>query len=193
MKLNKSILIKSIPYKINNFEINQNYTVLDELDVTYNIRPKTKTITANIKHIPATLVLALPSHYDAIEDQISLSLLEKLLVYKLGEDPQKTIDALLPYSYSRDKNGVGTVLLKLLKKYGIYISSTCRCLAYIDQMNKNGPQWCKNHFSQLLDNLKNESFNQNITFNTEIAEKLLYRAINISMKFLDKKEIANNE
>lgn len=187
MKLKKSIIIQTIPYKINNIEVKQNYIVLDELDVTYNIRPKTKTITANIQHIPKTLVLALPSYYESIESQLSLSLLEQILLHKLGEDPQKTINTLLPYSYLLDKFGVGTILLRFLNKYGININSTCKCLIYIDQMNKNGISWCKDHRSELLDNLKFESIQQKIIFNMSIAEKLLDRAISIADKFNQRK------
>lgn len=192
MKLKKPIIIKTIPYKINNIEIEHNYTVLDELDVTYNIRPKKKTITASIQHVPKTLVLALPSYYEAIENQISLSLLDKILLHKLGDDPQKTIDSLLPYSYIQDKYGVGTILLRLLNKYGIKINANCRCLAYISQMNKNGVDWCKVNYAELINRLRDESFNQKIVFETNIAEKLLNKAITISMKF-NKKDLSNEQ
>lgn len=189
MKLKKPIIINSIPYKINNFEVQQNYTILNELDVTYNIRPKNKTITATIQHIPKTLVLALPSYYEAIQDQISLSLLDEMLLYRLGDDPQKTIDSLLSYSSIKNKNLPGSIFLRLLKKYNININSTCKCLKYINQMNTNGAYWCKSHRSELLDILRIESIQQDIVYYQDIAEKLLDRSISISIKLNNKKKI----
>lgn len=189
MKLKKPIIINTIPYKINNIEIQQNYTILNELDVTYKVRPKAKTITATIQHIPKTIILALPSYYEAIENQISLSLLEQMLEHKLGDDPQKFIDSLVPYSsINKNKTLPGSVLLRLLSKCGININSTCRCLAYIDQMNKNGIEWCKSQRSELLNRLKSESIQQKITFDQTLAEKLLDKSINISSKLTNKKK-----
>lgn len=186
MKLKKPVIIRSIAYKINNKSIDSNSIVLNELDVIYHIRQKTKTITASIKHIPKTIILALPSYYEAIESQISLSFLDQLLANKLGDDPQQTIDDLFPFSLNNNPYGVGSVFLRLISKYGIKIDANCKCLAYLNQMNKNGHQWCKSHKAEILDRLQKESINQQITFDNNVATKLLLRACDISKKLIDK-------
>lgn len=186
MKLDKPIKIHSISYKINNKNIDNNYTVLNELDVTYNIRPKSKTITASIKHVPKTIVLALPSYYEAIENQINITFLNQLLSHKLGPDPEKTINDLFPYSLHDYPYGVGSVFYRLLNKYGIKINANCKCLAYLHQMNKNGHNWCKSNKNSILDKLKQESSTQKISYNNSIALKLLEKALDISYNLTNK-------
>lgn len=47
--------------------------------------------------------------------------------------------------------GAGTHLHRLLAAWGIVPSERCRCEDRIAEMDRNGPQWCRDNFDTIVD------------------------------------------
>lgn len=45
--------------------------------------------------------------------------------------------------------GAGTILHETLARFGIEESPTCRCLAKMREMDREGPDWCEAHLEEI--------------------------------------------
>ena len=60
--------------------------------------------------------------------------------------------------------GPGTELKKLLKKIGLAEQSSCQCKSRAQQMDANGPQWCRDNLDTIVGWLREEAQKRSLPF-----------------------------
>jgi O-methyltransferase len=73
--------------------------------------------------------------------------------------------------------GAGTELSKLLHPFGIQPSADCSCRRHAETMDRNGVDWCENHFDEIMGWLRTEAAGRGYPFITPLAAKVLRIAI----------------
>ena len=74
--------------------------------------------------------------------------------------------------------GPGTHLKNMLGWVGIRAKEKgCGCQSMQKKMDKNGPQWCRDHKEEILDHLAKEAQKRGLPFVRLAAEKLVDLAI----------------
>ena len=74
--------------------------------------------------------------------------------------------------------GPGTHLKNMLAAFGIKAKEKgCKCGHWQKKMDKNGPQWCRDHKDEILDHLAKEAKKRGLPFVKLAASKLLELAI----------------
>jgi hypothetical protein len=63
----------------------------------------------------------------------------------------------LPTIPLADSEGPGTILARLLKRFGIAETATCRCREMARKMDLNGPRWCRAHLDEIVEHLLREA------------------------------------
>jgi hypothetical protein len=76
---------------------------------------------------------------------------------KHGFAPAAPAAAVQPIPPSRTTGGVGTELKHLFAKLGIASWNGCGCNNLADLFDRQGPEWCHDHFDQILGMLKTRS------------------------------------
>ena len=74
-------------------------------------------------------------------------------------------------------NGVGSILKSLLRKIGITATPNCSCNRRAAEMDKLGPQWCRDNIDAIVGWLKEEAVKRNLPFVEFAAKKLVQLAI----------------
>ena len=54
-------------------------------------------------------------------------------------------------------NGVGTELRKIFRWWGFRPTDSCKCSALRKQYDTQGPQWCQEHITEIVDEILEES------------------------------------
>lgn len=187
MTLDKPITIYPHPYSDQQGNtITPTPIILTELDATYHINIKQKTVYATIPNIPHSIILANPSNFDVVS-MITPLALENTLREKLGENPQAFLQNLFPRTLESDPNGPGTILAGMLSALGIRSAPNCACKRRAIQMNTEGPDWCEQNMDTILSWLKEESEKRKLPFIESIAKLIVQRAISKSRRLLSKK------
>lgn len=88
--------------------------------------------------------------------------------------------------------GVGTEVKKLLSKIGIRATSTCNCNKHVAEMDRNGPEWCRNNIETILSWMSEEAKIQGVIFISFAAKEIVFLAIRIVERREKKKKIKNN-
>lgn len=83
--------------------------------------------------------------------------------------------------YHKKFDGVGTCLINLLEKLGIYYDQLSKFKLKTDLMNNNGIEWCQNNKITILEWLKEEADNRNIHYLPKLASAILRLAIKKSI------------
>ncbi len=171
------------PYTDHNDKIVQPEAIVFDgvLDPTYSDSPLRQTVSVNIQGIPHGMTIIGSDEYVGIGDYTQEYIEGRLRSY-LGEDIGKTLRALYPKTLEEDPTGPGTILTNMISTLGIKSSSTCSCRRHALQMNEQGPEWCKNNMSTILEWLKDESSKRNLPFIETVAKMMVNRAISQSIK-----------
>lgn len=191
MIINKKITLKRYPYTDSRSKkiIHPEPLILENLEISFEDRPKQKMILAKIEGIPSPLILYHGKEYDNLGDWTKKQLEEKI-TNLLGDDPETVLQKYFPKTLESHPNGPGTLLSSTLASFGITSSPTCSCKQRAVLMNENGPEWCEENFDTIIGWLKEEATKRKLPFIETAARLLLRRAINKSKRLLTK---TNNE
>lgn len=191
MKLNNRITIYPPPYTDqNNQPVNPPPLVMDELDVTYHDNPTSKIVSATIKNIPGSFVLANGLDYEKLGD-VSRSSLEKLLYDSIKDDTAQKLRAKFPKTLEEDPNGPGTILTNMISSMGIKSTPNCSCRRHAIEMNSKGPDWCEENISTILSWLKEESAKRHLPYIESVASLVVKRAIKTSRRLIEQEAKKN--
>lgn len=191
MKLNSRISIYPPPYTDqNNQLVNPPPLVMDELDVTYHDNPTSKIVSATIKNIPGSFVLAHSMDYEKLGD-VSRSVLEKLLYDSIKDDTAQKLRAKFPKTLEENPNGPGTILTNMISSMGIKSTPNCSCRRHAIEMNEKGPDWCEENISTILSWLKEESAKRHLPYIESVASLVVKRAIKTSRRLIEQEAKKN--
>lgn len=96
---------------------------------------------------------------------------------------KRTADGLLRITYAETKeaplvsHGPGTELKKLLAMVGIHASSNCGCNKMADEMNRLGPDWCRENMDVILGSMESEAKKRRLPFSKILAIAMVEAAI----------------
>jgi hypothetical protein len=184
MKLNNVVVINPPPYTDqNNQLINPPPLVIDFLDVTYHINNEAKIISATIKNIPGSFILANGIDYEKLGD-FNFSNLEQLLYNQLKDDTAKKLRSKFPRTLEEDPNGPGSILSNMISSMGIKSTPNCSCRRHAIEMNEKGPDWCEANMPTILGWLREESVKRHLPYIESIASMVVKRAIKTSRRLL---------
>jgi hypothetical protein len=187
MKLNSPVTLQPYPFKDKNGNVVlPQPIVLNELDVSYIFRPKSKVIYAQISQVPGLLTLTSNNDINYLYS-LSLKDLEELLEIALSDNIQNTLQSLFPKTIESDPDGPGSILSEMLSYIGIKSSPTCACKRHAIEMNEKGPDWCEENIETILGWLKEESTKRKLPFVESVARLVVNRAIKVSRKLKNKK------
>lgn len=191
MKLNSRISIYPPPYTDqNNQLVNPPPLVMDELDVTYHDNPTSKIVSATIKNIPGSFVLAHSMDYEKLGD-VSRSVLEKLLYDSIKDDTAQKLRAKFPKTLEENPNGPGTILTNMISSMGIKSTPNCSCRRHAIEMNDKGPDWCEENLGTILSWLKEESAKRHLPYIESVASLVVKRAIKTSRRLIEQEAKKN--
>lgn len=184
MQLDQEIVIQPPPFTDPNNKIVQPDLIrLKSLNIFYIDNPSSKTVYAQIQHIPGRILLIDKDEYDIIGDYTQQQI-ENRLRQKLGSDIGFTLRSLFPKTLEENPNGPGTILSKMIASLGIKSSPTCSCKRHAIEMNDKGVDWCEQNIPTIVEWLKEESNKRKIPFIESLAVLVIKRAIRQSKKAL---------
>jgi hypothetical protein len=104
----------------------------------------------------------------------------KRIVYR-SETPEVTEsygDRMAGTTYIPNRNttggGPGTELKKLLGKIGLAEQASCQCNSRAQQMDANGPQWCRDNLDTIVGWLREEAERRGLPF-VETGARLMVK------------------
>lgn len=185
MIIEKKINLKRYPYTDPKTKqiVHPDPLVLDNLEISFEDRPKQKMILAKIENIPMPLVLYHGKDYDNLGDWTKKQLEEKITAL-LGDNPETVLQKYFPKTLESHPNGPGTQLSNMLSSIGITSSPTCSCKQRAITMNENGPEWCENNMDTIIGWLKEEATKRKLPFVETVARLMVKRAISKSKRLL---------
>lgn len=98
------------------------------------------------------------------------------------EPPQKPSKPAIPPPPVVRRPGVGTALKKLLARFGITTTPTCRCATRARIMDDNGIGWCEQNIPLITSWLHEEAQKRRLPFSEFAAKMLIKRAIQNAKK-----------
>jgi hypothetical protein len=189
MKLENPITINPPPHT----DINTNKIVypdpiiLNYLDISYHINEASKVVSATIKNIPGSFIIASGISYEKLGD-FSKSVLNNLFHEQIRENTAEKLRAKFPKTLEENPNGPGTILTNMISSIGIKSSPTCSCRRHALEMNEKGPEWCEQNLGVILQWLKEESNKRHLPYVESVASIVVKRAINTSKRLLKKEK-----
>ena len=185
MIIEKKVNLKRYPYTDPKTKqiVHPDPLVLDNLEISFEDRPKQKMILAKIENIPMPLVLYHGKDYDNLGDWTKKQLEEKITAL-LGDNPEAVLQKYFPKTLESHPNGPGTQLSNMLSSIGITSSPTCSCKQRAIIMNENGPEWCENNMDTIIGWLKEEATKRKLPFVETVARLMVKRAISKSKRLL---------
>lgn len=192
MKLNETVTIYPPPYTdiTTNQLINPPPLVMDELDVTYHDNPAAKIVSATIKNIPGSFVIANGMDYEKLGD-VSRSVLEKLLYESIKDDTAQKLRSKFPKTLEENPNGPGSILTNMISTMGIKSTPNCSCRRHAIEMNDKGPDWCEENMTTILGWLKEESVKRHLPYIESVASLIVKRAIKTSRRLIEQEAKKN--
>ena len=190
MKLEHTITINPPPYTDPNTNqiVNPPPLIIDVLDVTYHDNPLSKVVSATIRNIPGSFILASGIDYEKLGD-VNRSTLETLLFNLIKYDPAQTLRAKFPKTLEENPNGPGTILTNMISSLGIKSTPNCSCRRHALEMNDRGADWCESNMNVILGWLKEESAKRNLPFIESVAAMIVKRAIKTSRRLTKKSDV----
>ncbi len=85
-------------------------------------------------------------------------------------------------SKPKSGGGPGTELKKMLARFGIRPTKSCKCNARAAMMDHKGPDWCERNLEKIVGWLKEESDRRKLPFVKSLGRMLIRRAIKKSRK-----------
>lgn len=185
MIIEKKINLKRYPYTDPKTKqiVYPDPLILDNIEISFEDRPKQKMILAKIENIPLPLVLYHGKDYDNLGDWTKKQLEEKITAL-LGDNPEAVLQKYFPKTLESHPNGPGTQLSNMLSSIGITSSPTCSCKQRAIIMNENGPEWCENNMDTIIGWLKEEATKRKLPFVETVARLMVKRAISKSKRLL---------
>lgn len=182
MKLDHPIIINPPPYTDHeNKLVNPPALFIDFLDITYHDNPTSKSVSATIKNIPGSFLLAYGIDYEKLGDA-KRSTLEKLLYDQIKDDMAFKLRKKFPRTLEEDPSGPGTILTNMISSLGIKSTANCSCRQHAIEMNERGVDWCEENLPVILSWLKEESEKRHLPFIESIASMIVKRAIKTSRR-----------
>jgi hypothetical protein len=183
MKLDSTITINPPPYTDPNTHqiVNPPPLIFDTLDVTYHDNPVAKVVSATIRNIPGSFILASGIDYEKLGD-VNRSTLEKLLYDTIKDNPAQKLREKFPKTLEENPNGPGTILTNMISTLGIKSTPNCSCRRHALEMNDKGADWCESNMPTILGWLKEESTKRNLPFIESVASMMVNRAIKTSRR-----------
>jgi hypothetical protein len=184
MKLENPIIINPPPYTDHeNKLVNPPALFIDFLDITYHDNPTSKSVSATIKNIPGSFLLAYGIDYEKLGN-VNRSKLEELLYDQIKDDMSMKLRKKFPRTLEEDPNGPGTILTSMISSLGIKSTANCSCRRHAIEMNERGVDWCETNLPVILSWLKEESEKRHLPFIETIASMIVKRAIKTSRRLL---------
>lgn len=182
MKLESTITINPPPYTDHNNQlVVPPPLVMDYLDISYHDNPTAKIVSATIKNIPGSFVLAVGVDYEKLGDY-NRSTLAKLIYDQLKDDIATKLRSKFPKTLEENPNGPGTILTNMISSLGIKSTPNCSCRRHAIEMNEKGPDWCEENLPTILGWLKEESAKRNLPYIESVASLVVKRAIKTSRR-----------
>ena len=191
MQLDNPVTIYPPPYTDQNGTVvNPEPIVMDVLDVSYHDNEASKVVSATIRNIPGSIILAAGLDYEKLGD-FSRSQLKTLLKEKLGQDVATILQSKFPRTLEQDPNGPGTILTNMISSMGIKSTANCSCRRHALEMNEKGVEWCENNMPTILGWLKEESAKRHLPYIESVASLIVKRAIKTSKRLLSRESVNN--
>jgi hypothetical protein len=191
MKLDNPITLYPPPYTDQNgVVVTPEPIVMDVLDVSYHDNEASKVVSATIRNIPGSIILAVGIEYEKLGD-FSRSQLKTLLEEKLGQDVAAVLQSKFPRTLEQDPNGPGTILTNMISSMGIKSTPNCSCRRHALEMNEKGVEWCENNLPTILAWLKEESAKRHLPYIESVAGLIVKRAIRTSKRLLSQESVNN--
>lgn len=89
----------------------------------------------------------------------------------------KVMETTATGTVTREQDGPGTELKKLLARFGITDQTGCQCRRMAAKMNRLGPQWCRDNLAEIVAVMEAEAKRRKLPFSAFIAKRLALVAI----------------
>lgn len=187
MKLNTPITINPPPYTDPNTNqiVNPPAIVMDSLDVTYHDNPAAKIVSATVRNIPGSFILASGIDYEKLGD-FSRSTLIQIFTDMIKDNTAQKLREKFPKTLEENPNGPGTILTNMISTMGIKSTPNCSCRRHALEMNEKGNDWCENNMPTILGWLKEESAKRSLPYVETVASMIVKRAIKTSRRLTAK-------
>lgn len=194
MKLAEKINVTPPPFSDNSGKVTHPQPIItDELNLTFEINVKEKTIGVHIENFPLELFLFTEDSFDELGGDWKQSFLENKLLQLLGSNPSLVLRSLFPRTMEEDPNGPGTVLSTMIKTLGIHMSDSCSCRRHAIAMNEKGNDWCEQNIDTVVGWLREEAKRRGLPFVDMIGKVMVNRAIKKSRKLLANQPVPEND
>jgi len=194
MKLAEKINVTPPPFSDNSGKVTHPQPIItDELNLTFEINAKEKTIGVHIENFPLQLFLFTEDSFDELNGDWKQSFLENKLLQLLGSNPSLVLRSLFPRTMEEDPNGPGTVLSTMIKTLGIHMSDSCSCRRHAIAMNEHGNDWCEQNIDTVVGWLREEAKRRGLPFVDMIGKVMVNRAIKKSRKLLANQPVPEND
>lgn len=181
MKLEKPITLVPSKYTDQSGEvITPQPVVLDELNIVYLNRPKTKQYYIAIEHVPTQITLFQGKDY---KEDITLQEANAKFLELTQGNIEHYLQNLFPRTLEDDPYGPGSILASMFSAIGIKSTPTCSCRRHALEMNKNGIEWCENNLETICGWLQEECKKRHIPYVDAVARMVVNRAINKAKKY----------
>lgn len=81
-----------------------------------------------------------------------------------------------------EKPGAGTELKKLLESIGIVAKPKCGCDAMARRMDREGEEWCREHWEEIVDVMEKEAHRRKLPFMRIVGKRLVMLAVKRSLQ-----------
>lgn len=183
MKLEQTIYIYPPAYTDPNTNkiVNPPAIAMDFLDVTYHDNSASKIVSATVKNIPGSFVVASGIDYEKLGD-FTRSVIQALFYDLIKENTAQKLREKFPKTLEEDPNGPGTILTNMISTMGIKSTPNCSCRRHAIEMNEKGADWCENNMPTILGWLKEESAKRHLPYIESVASLIVSRAIKTSRR-----------
>lgn len=186
MKLEQAITINPPPFTDPNTNkiVSPPALVFDTLDITFHDNPTGKVVSATVRNIPGSFIIASGIDYEKLGD-INRSTLSRLFWESIKDNPTQKLREKFPKTLEENPNGPGTLLTNMISTLGIKSTPNCSCRRHALEMNEKGNDWCEQNLPTILGWLKEESAKRNLPYIESVASMIVKRAIRNSRRLTE--------
>jgi hypothetical protein len=193
IKFVNRVIINPPPFSDNRGNIvNKPPLMLTEIDPIIIDNPTTKSVVAQVLGIPSIIPIWSGEDYETKGDWTRKEVEDKLLEI-LGDNPAVTLRTFFPKTLEESPNHSGTVLAKMIKSVGIFMTDSCSCRKHALEMNEKGNDWCEQNIDTIVGWLREEATKRKLPFVDAIGKLMVNRAIKKSRKLLANQPVPEND
>lgn len=193
IKFANQVIINPPPFSDNRGNIvNKPPLMFTEIDPIIIDNPTTKSVVAQIVGIPNIIPIWAGEDYETKGDWTRKEVEDKLLEI-LGDNPAITLRTFFPKTLEESPNHPGTVLSKMIKSVGIFMTDSCSCRKHALEMNEKGNDWCEQNIDTIVGWLREEATKRKLPFVDAIGKLMVNRAIKKSRKLLANQPVPEND